>query len=102
MGNVTNLGKDSNGKWVPMGATTDNNGNPAGSGVFEILQPAGFDITWAGAGTTNAPATTDYWAGAAGINNDGATGANVYHVVEIAGVLTWIDTGATAINLYGG
>lgn len=28
-GNSSNHGKDSNGKWIPMGATTDSNNNPA-------------------------------------------------------------------------
>ncbi len=39
MGNVTNLGKNENGKWVPMGATTNANGDPAGSMVVDGLAP---------------------------------------------------------------
>ena len=37
MANVTNLGKDSNGDWVPMGASTDSSGNPAGVTVVDGL-----------------------------------------------------------------
>ena len=40
MGNVTNLGKDSNGQWVPMGASTDPNGTPAGLCVSGDLTPS--------------------------------------------------------------
>jgi len=64
--------------------------------------PSVFDISWTGAGIGGAPATSNYWAGAIGVDNDGATGALVYHVVEIAGTLTWVATGTTINNLYGG
>ena len=52
---------------------------------------------WAGTGTTNAPAT-NVVSGQIGVNNDGATTANVYHYNGTA----WVDTGATVLNLYGG
>ncbi len=39
MGNVTNLGKGSNGKWVPMGATETASGEPAGLVVTDGLAP---------------------------------------------------------------
>ena len=57
---------------------------------------------WAGAGTTNAPAAANYREGSLGANNDGASTANVYHVVNVANVPTWVDTGATVANIYGG
>lgn len=53
---------------------------------------------WAGAGTTNAPDATDYANFIIGVNNGGASTANVYHVINGA----WVDTGATVANLYGG
>ncbi len=87
------------GPGAPQG--TLNDGSLAGIVGNEPINPSVFDVSWAGAGTTNAPATADYWEGAVGINNDGATGANVYHIVEISGTLTWVDTGATVANLYG-
>ena len=37
MGNSTNLGKDSNGDWVPMGATTTSDGRSAGLVAAETL-----------------------------------------------------------------
>lgn len=61
-----------------------------------------FTAFWAGAGTTNAPSAAEYRLGSLGANNDGATTANVYHVVPVAGVNTWVDTGATVANIYGG
>lgn len=61
-----------------------------------------FNAFWAGAGTTNAPAAANYQQGSLGANQDGAAAANVYHVVKVAGVKTWIDTGATVQNIYGG
>jgi hypothetical protein len=60
-----------------------------------------FNAFWAGAGTTNAPPADEYQQGSLGANNDGASTANVYHVVRVAGVHTWVDTGATVANIYG-
>lgn len=70
-------------------------------GAANVIQinPSSFDISWAGAGTTNAPATSNYWIGAIGVNNDGAASANVYWIVEISGVFTWVDTGKTVTTL---
>lgn len=53
---------------------------------------------WAGAGTTNAPDATDFYNYTIGVNSDGASTGNVYHVIDG----TWTDTGATVANLYGG
>ena len=61
-----------------------------------------FMAFWAGAGTTNAPPAADYQEGSLGANNDGASTANVYHVVSVSGTKSWIDTGATVANIYGG
>ena len=60
-----------------------------------------FTTFWAGASTTNAPPAKDFKEGTIGANNDGATGANVFHVVNVSGTFTWVDTGATVANIYG-
>ena len=60
-----------------------------------------FTTFWAGAGTTNAPDAASYKIGTLGANNDGASSADVYHVVDVAGVYTWVSTGATVTNIYG-
>lgn len=61
-----------------------------------------FMAFWAGAGTTNAPPAANFQEGSLGANNDGASSANVYHVVNVANVPTWVSTGATVANIYGG
>ena len=66
-----------------------------------LINGAVFDASWAGVGLGGAPSATSYWQGAVGIDQNGATVATVYHIVEIAGTLTWVDTGATVANLYG-
>lgn len=53
-------------------------------------------VIWAGASTTNAPASAAM--GTIGANSGGATTGNVYHWSGSA----WVDTGATVANLYGG
>ena len=42
-----------------------------------------FTTFWAGAGTTNAPDAANYKIGTLGANNDGASSADVYHVVDV-------------------
>lgn len=53
-------------------------------------------VIWAGASTTNAPASAAV--GTIGANQGGITTAEVYHYSGSA----WVDTGATVANLYGG
>lgn len=53
---------------------------------------------WAGAGTTSAPDATSLADFTVGVNGNGASTGNVYHVING----TWTDTGATVANLYGG
>lgn len=53
---------------------------------------------WSGAGTTNAPTATDIADFTLGVNSDGASTGNVYWVIGGS----WVDTGATVTNLFGG
>jgi hypothetical protein len=57
---------------------------------------------WASGGTGNAPDPDDFPVGSIGADNDGASTAATYHVVNVAGTKTWIATGGTVANLYGG
>jgi len=52
---------------------------------------------WTGAGTTSAPDPATFANYTIGINSDGVSSGNVYHVIDGA----WVDTGATVATLYG-
>lgn len=53
---------------------------------------------WSSTGSTNAPDAKQLPNFTVGVNNDGATAANVYWVINGS----WVDTGATVANLFGG
>jgi len=53
---------------------------------------------WADVGTTNAPTATNIPDFTLGVNQNGIAAADVYWV--IGG--TWVDTGASVTNLFGG
>jgi len=60
-------------------------------------------VFWTATGTTNAPAAGGYQDGTVGAASDGATAGLTYHVVTTAtGAKTWVATGGTVANYYGG
>lgn len=72
------------------------------SGTQRNPRGAILSAIWSGVGTGSAPDPEDYVQGAIGADQDGVTGGNVYHVVGAAGSKSWVDTGASVANLYGG
>lgn len=57
---------------------------------------------WTGADDTNAPDADFFVVGAIGAAGDGASDAVTYHVVLIGTTKSWVATGATVTQLYGG
>lgn len=72
------------------------------SGTKRNPRGAIISAIWAGNGTGSAPDAEDFVQGAIGADQDGVTGASTYHVVGAAGSKSWVATGATVANLYGG
>lgn len=58
--------------------------------------------SWAGSGNGNAPSADFFIEGAIGADTDGVAASLTYHVVDVAGTKSWVPTGATVKNLYGG
>ena len=57
---------------------------------------------WPASGVGSAPAPADFSVGAVGADLLGINTALTYHIVNNAGTKSWVPTGGTVQQLYGG